>query len=211
MKTLVQCDFDGTITEKDIGFLLLDEFGRKEWRDLLQDYKEHRISVDNFNASAFSMIMANEATLVQATKNQATVREGFAGMVNYCSANDYRLVIISNGLEFYIKTVLKEIGMDDIEIYAAHTEFHSDGLKVQYIGLDGKRSDDGLKESYIKHYIKEGYRVIYIGNGDSDIHAAEHAYQVIARDDLLAYCRENNVNCEPFDDFNDVIRVLKQL
>ena len=36
-KTLVQCDFDGTITEEDVSFMLLDAFADRDprrWRQL---------------------------------------------------------------------------------------------------------------------------------------------------------------------------------
>jgi len=38
-KTLIQCDFDGTITEEDVSFILLDTFARGDWRRLLKEYK----------------------------------------------------------------------------------------------------------------------------------------------------------------------------
>ena len=46
MKTLVQCDFDGTVTEEDVSFFLLDTFAQGDWRRLLQEYKEGKISRD---------------------------------------------------------------------------------------------------------------------------------------------------------------------
>ena len=51
VKTIIQCDFDGTITEEDQAFLLLDAFARGNWRQLLTDYREGKISVGNFNTS----------------------------------------------------------------------------------------------------------------------------------------------------------------
>ena len=59
MKTLVQCDFDGTITEEDMGFLLLDSFASKDWRRLLTEYREGRMSVGRFNTKAFAMVKAD--------------------------------------------------------------------------------------------------------------------------------------------------------
>ena len=150
MKTLIQCDFDGTITDEDIGFVLLDRYGRDEWRQLLRDYKEHEISVDEFNTQAFSLIKADRTTLEETTRNVYKIRDGLLELVDYCSKRGFRLVIVSNGLEFYIRIILQEIGLENLEVYAAQTEFHTDGLKVQYIGPDGGRSNDGLKETYIK-------------------------------------------------------------
>ena len=211
MKTLVQCDFDGTITEEDISFMLLDGFAQGDWQHLLQDYKEHKISVGHFNTQAFAMVKADRLTLLEAAKDKLKIRAGFHELVTYCSRKGFRLVIVSNGLEFYIKEVLRELGLGKLEVHAAQTQFCADGLKVQYIGTDGKQLDDGLKEACIKSFLKEGYRVIYIGDGDSDIRPARYAHQIFATGELLAYCKEHNLKCKPFNSLNDVVEALKLL
>ena len=211
MKTVVQCDFDGTITEEDVSFFLLDRFAQGGWRQLLQDYKEHKISVDYFNTHAFALINADKLTLLNAIKGKIKIRPGFYELVDCCSRRGFRLAIVSNGLDFYIQAMLKEIGLGNIEVYAAQTQFYADRLKVQYIGPDGKQLEDGLKETYTKLFLEGGYNVVYVGNGDSDITPAKHAHQIFARDDLLTYCKENKIRHEPFDDLNDVVTVLELL
>ncbi len=211
MKTLAQCDFDGTITEDDASFILLDIFARGDWRRLLRDYKERRISVGQFNTRAFALVKADKPAMLEAIKGRVKIRPDFHELVAYFSSRGFRLVIVSNGLDFYIKAILKEIGLENIEVHAAQTQFHPEGIKVQYIGPDGKQLDDGLKQAYIKLFLRQGYRVIYIGNGDSDIAPAKYAHQVFARGELLAYCKKNNLECKPFEDFNDVVRALEVL
>jgi len=221
MKTLVQCDFDGTITEDDTSFLLLDLFARGAWRQLLREYREHLISVGEFNTRAFAMVKTDKATLLEAITGKSSsskvpalrvkIRPGFHEMVACCSRRNFRLVIVSNGLDFYIKALLKETGLENIEAHAAHTQFHPDGVRVQYFGPDGNRLNDGLKESYVRLFLKQGYRVIYIGNGDSDVIPAKHAHHIFATGELLAYCRKNNLNCNSFDDLTAVVRELESL
>jgi 2-hydroxy-3-keto-5-methylthiopentenyl-1-phosphate phosphatase len=211
MKTLVQCDFDGTITERDTSFFLLDAFAQGDWRQLLQEYKEHKISVGQFNTQAFAMVKTNKETLLKVVRDESKMRVGFQELVAYCSKRDFRFVIISNGLDFYIKAILEEIGLENTEVYAAQTQFHPEGMNVQYIGPDGKQLNDGLKEAYIKLFLEQGYRVIYVGNGDSDIYPARYAHKVFARGELLACCRENNLACKPFNDLNDVVMELELL
>jgi len=211
MKTLIQCDFDGTITEKDASFFLLDAFARGDWRRLLREYKEHKISVGEFNTRAFAMVKADKATLLEALKDKIKVRAGFNELVNYCLTKGFRLVIVSNGLDFYINAILKDLGLENVEWHAAKTACHPEGMKVQYIGPDGKRLEDGFKEAYIELFLKLGYRVIYTGNGDSDIAPARYAHHVFATGDLLTYCRGNNLDYKTFETLIDVVRGLKQL
>jgi 2-hydroxy-3-keto-5-methylthiopentenyl-1-phosphate phosphatase len=208
VKTLVQCDFDGTVTEEDASFFLLDTFAQGDWRRLLRDYKEHRMSVGEFNTRAFAMVKADKPTLLRALKGEVKVRVGFHELINYCREKGFRLVIVSNGLDFYIRAVLKDLGLENIEVHAAQASFHPEGMKVHYVGPDGKTLDDSFKEAYIKSFLKLGYRVIYLGNGDSDIAPAKYAHYVFATGDLLAYCRENSLNYKPFENFGDVVRIL---
>jgi len=77
VKTLVQCDFDGTITEEDVSFLILDAFATGDWRQLLADYREGKISVGYFNMKAFAMVKADKQTLLQFVKSKAKIRAGF--------------------------------------------------------------------------------------------------------------------------------------
>jgi len=211
MKTLVQCDFDGTITERDTAFFLLDAFAQGDWRQLLQEYKEHKISVGQFNAQAFAMVKADKKTLLKVVKDESKMRDGFQELVACCSKRGFSLAIVSNGLDFYIKAILEEIGLESIEVHAAQAQFHSEGMKVQYIGPDGKQLNDGIKETYIKLFLEQGYRVIYVGNGDSDIYAAKYAQYVFARGELLDYCKENNLECKPFNTLTDIVKELELL
>jgi 2-hydroxy-3-keto-5-methylthiopentenyl-1-phosphate phosphatase len=211
MKTLVQCDFDGTVTEEDISFFLLDVFAQGDWRRLLREYKEHRISVGEFNTKAFAMVKDDKPTLLEGLKGKVKVRAGLHELVNYCLKKGFRLVIVSNGLDFYIKAVLKDLRLESIEVHAAQASFHPEGMKVQYVGPDGKILKDDFKEAYIKSFLKLGYRVIYVGNGDSDFAPAKYAHHVFATGELLAYCRENNLNYKPFENFIDIVRYIDLL
>ena len=210
-KTLVQCDFDGTITEEDVSFLLLDAFADSSWRQLLREYRAGRISVNYFNTKAFSMVKADRLTLVELAKERVKIRPGFLQLIVYCRRRSFRLVIVSNGLDFYIDAILRNIGVDNIEVLAAKTQFGSEGLDVVYIGPDGSQLEDGFKDTQIRSFLEMDYRVIYIGNGVSDISPARHAQHVFAIDELLSYCKEANLNCTPFSDLNDVVQKLELL
>jgi 2-hydroxy-3-keto-5-methylthiopentenyl-1-phosphate phosphatase len=157
------------------------------------------------------MVKADKATLLRALEGEVKVRAGFSELVDYCRKKGLRLVIVSNGLGFYIKAILKDLGLEDIEVHAAQASLHPEGMKVHYVGPDGQRLDDSVKEAYIRSFFKLGYRVIYIGNGDSDVAPAKYADRVFATGDLLTYCRENNLNCQPFENFIDVVRDLEQV
>ncbi|GAI40217.1 unnamed protein product, partial [marine sediment metagenome] len=180
MKTLVQCDFDGTITEEDMGFLLLDSFASEGWRQLLTEYREGRMSVGYFNTKAFATVKADKQTLLKFVRSKVKIRAGFHELLAYCRRKGFRFVIVSNGLVFYIEAILRDIGIDNIEVLAAQTKFTPEGVEAKYIGPEGNQIQDGFKEAYITSFLRKGYRVVYIGNGISDTSPAKQAYHTFA-------------------------------
>ncbi|MFC1929041.1 MtnX-like HAD-IB family phosphatase [Chloroflexota bacterium] len=210
-KTLVQCDFDGTITEEDVSFMMLDAFANGDWRQLFREYEEGQISVGHFNAEAFAMVKADRQSLLEAVKSKVKIRPGFHELAACCRRKGFRFVIVSNGLDFYIEEILRDIGLAGIEVYAAQTRFHTDGLKVQYVGPDGRHLDDDFKMAYVDLFLGEGYRIIYAGNGISDVSPARKCHYIFATGNLLTRCKQENIGCTPFTDFSEVVSALEFL
>jgi len=208
-KTIVQCDFDGTITEKDVSFLILDAYTNGNWRQYWGQYQRGEISVGAFNAKAFAMVKADEPTLLDFIKNRVRVRAGFDKLLSCCEKKGFQFAIVSNGLEFYIKAILKDLGMADIEVFAAQTRFGASGIDIRYIGPQGDRLEDSFKEAYVRLFRDRGYRVVYIGNGASDFSPARQSHHIFATGDLLSQCRDAKLDCTPFADLNDVTKVLE--
>ena len=210
-RILVQCDFDGTVTEEDISFLILDAFADGNWRRLLNQYRAKEISVGCFNTKAFTMVKEDKEALNQFVKERFELRAGFGKLIEYCRKRGFRFVIVSNGLDFYIRTILENIGLSDVEVFAARARFGADGVEAQYIGPEGEELQDDFKEEHVRHFLRQGYRIIYIGNGDSDIPSSRMAQHVFATGQLLEYYKGKSLDCTPFNDFNDVVKELELL
>jgi 2-hydroxy-3-keto-5-methylthiopentenyl-1-phosphate phosphatase len=212
-KTAVQLDFDGTVTLEDISYLLLDRFSGGDWHMYLDEYASGDISVGSFNQSAFGMIKADEKTLTDFVLNspRTVIRPGLKDFTDYCAVQGLKIIVVSNGLTFYIKAILKKLDIEGPEIHAAENVFSPAGMRVRYLDPDGKEVDTGFKETYTDMLLREGHEVIYIGNGSSDISPARKARYVFATANLLRRCRLENLNCYPYEDFHDVIETMKNL
>lgn len=211
IKTLVQCDFDGTVTESDISFLILDAFGRSDWEKLFKDYQQAKLSLGRFNTDAFSSVKADRDKLLELVRKGAKVRPGLLELVDCCRSRGFRFVIVSNGLRFYIDDIFRNLGLTDIETFAAETRFHPDGLKVQYVGPDGKVLDNDFKLAYTNSFLEQGYRIIYLGDGSSDLAPARKSERIFATGSLLKQCRTAKVSCTPFTDLLQVTEVIESL
>jgi 2-hydroxy-3-keto-5-methylthiopentenyl-1-phosphate phosphatase len=213
MKYLVQCDFDGTITMEDVSYLLLDEFAQGSWRELLDDYQEGKMSVGAFNTAAFAMIKRDEKALLDFVLGSGRVRlrEGFAELLDCCKAKRLDFAIVSNGQDFYIKALLRKMGINNVRYYAATSSFDTGGVVVHYIGPDGCVVTDCFKETYARLFLSQGYRLIYIGNGLSDAYPARLADHVFATGEMVRRCNELGIKCTPFDDLHEVARALEDI
>jgi 2-hydroxy-3-keto-5-methylthiopentenyl-1-phosphate phosphatase len=209
-KTLVQCDFDGTVTYKDISFMLLDAFVGFEWREYLDRYQEGKITVGEFSRRTFRMVKATREEMLSFMKNRVRMRPGFKQFVQLCKDKNYRLVIVSNGFDFYIGDILKRLGSGHIEYHAAEAIFRPEGLDLRYTNPEGKEIDADFKLSYMQKFLGDGYRVIYVGDGNSDFDPARRCYRVFATDSLLRRCQYRNIPCIPFNDFFDIIKVMEK-
>jgi len=208
---MIQSDFDGTLTDGDVSFQILDEFTGMSWRLMLEDYLQGKISVNQFNASVFARVKADRDTLDRFVRQRAKIRPGFLELLAVCRERDYRFVIVSNGMEFYIETVLKMMGVRDIEFVAAKASFHSEGVEAWYEDPDGRPVENGFKESYTKRFLQQGYRVVYLGNGESDFAPARMCNYIFSIDSLTQCCQSAGVEHAPFTDLHDIVRGLKQL
>ncbi len=212
-KTVIQLDFDGTVTEEDVSFLLLDEFAGNKWRKYLEEYSFGNISVAAFSKKVFGMIKADEKDLTNFVLNspRVKVRSGFKEFIDYCKNNRIKVIVVSNGLDFYIKAILNKLGIKGLEVHAADSVFSPDGMKARYLGPDGRDLDDGFKEAYTDTLIQKGYQVVYIGDGNSDIYPSRKADYICATAQLLARCRDEKLKCYTFSNFYDVIKIIDNL
>jgi len=210
-KTLIQCDFDGTITTEDVSFIILDRFASGDWRLLLKEYRAGKMPVGCLNTKAFAMVNASKHDMLKFINGRVKIRDGFHEMVTYCRQRDFHVVIVSNGLDFYIKAVLDEIGLGDIPVSAAQTSFLPEGLQVRYVGPDGVCLQDGFKEAHVASFLEGGYQIVYVGNGISDFPAAKRCHHIFATGELLDCCRVANVECSAFTDFNIITKTLESL
>jgi len=209
--TIVQCDFDGTITIEDASFIMLDAYARGDWHKVHDLYEASKISVGRFNEDAFGLVGATREQLLDAIKGKVAIRAGFPEFVLSCRERGFRLVVVSNGLDFYIHEILEEIGFPDIEVHGATTRFYDNKVAVQYVGPDGKPLDDAFKEAYVSLFLGLGYRVAYVGNSSSDYMPAKKCHRIFATGTLLETCHKAHLDCIPFSDFYDIVKAMEMI
>jgi 2-hydroxy-3-keto-5-methylthiopentenyl-1-phosphate phosphatase len=201
---IIQCDFDGTIIRNNLSVLIREHFAPDAWRAIEADYLEGRIAVEESNRRQFALIKEPKKKLQEFVRGHINVRQGFPELIADCEAKGNHLVIVSSGLDFYIDTVLSELGMFGTELYCGKTEFNKKGIMVSYVDQKGNTVKQGFKISNLNWLKQRDKTIVYIGDGLSDLEAACHAHYVFATGHLATLLTEKHISWSSFDNFFDI-------
>ncbi|MGQ9493877.1 MAG: haloacid dehalogenase-like hydrolase, partial [Anaerolineae bacterium] len=118
--------------------------------------------------------------------------------------------VVSDGLAWYIRYILDRHGVRNVQVYANEIQFGSDGLRLSFPWYSLSSPLRGTsKLALAQRYKAEGLRVVFIGDGLSDIEVVEAADVLYARAGLLDYCREGHILAIPFSSLSEVLNDLR--
>ena len=209
----VLVDFDGTITTRDMGDLVVEEFAEPGWESLMDLYRAGEINVREIWAREMNLLREDrEAEAIARCLEVAEIRDGFSELVDYCNSNDIPVEVASSGLDFYVDAILAANGFGDLPRVRPVTKYDADGRG--FMAMDDGVEDCGMtamcKCSRIWRFRRMGYRVMLIGDGISDAYAVTQADIVLARSGLLGVCEERGIEHTPFESFHDVLELVQR-
>ncbi len=214
VRTAVFCDFDGTVTRRDVGYSIFNHFSGGRNDELLPDWKTGRISTREclVREAAMSPVSSDELTDFL---EQFKLDPGFPDFVNRCRQEGLDLFVISDGLDLYIRHLLKKFGLDDLPVLANHGVIENNHIRIEF-PFDNEECErcGSCKGERIQEYRdrQDGdSRVVFVGDGYSDACATTAADWLFAKKDLEAYCQMNHIEYIPYDTFYEVTRKLVQL
>ena len=208
---LVQCDFDDTISVGNVSTALRHAFARDDWRSMEKEYSAGKYSVEESNIRQFALVGANREEIAEFVATQVVVRDGFKEFVDHCRDAGIRLVVVSSGLDLYIKPTMRRLGLPDLQVFSATARFTASGIEVEYSDPSGRELTRGFKESFLRRFKSSGHTVVYVGDGLSDVVPAGEAHFVIARAYLERHLRETGRHCYGFETFADVWRHVEEI
>jgi 2-hydroxy-3-keto-5-methylthiopentenyl-1-phosphate phosphatase len=206
---LVLVDFDGTITKNDVGALLFNRFSKKESKKIVSEWLEGKISSKE--------CLQKECGLIEITKKQLKnfalsqkIDENFPDFVDLCKREKVDLVILSDGLDYYIRLILSKYHLEDIPFYSNTLRFAGKKLVPEFPYYDkGCGNCGNCKKYHLRNLRRPIQKVVYIGDGLSDKCAIGEADFVFAKNDLKSFCVKEKINYCEFKNFKDVISVFK--
>ena len=205
-KLAVLCDFDGTITPGDILDILYTKFAGPECQELAKKWFKGEISTPAEIQGCFASIRATRGEMESAL-DPVQIDLSFAGFVRFCREQGYTFAILSDGLGWYITYILQRYGVEGLTIYANEVEFGQDGMLIHSPWYHPDTPLRGTsKPAIVLQYQAEGYTVVFLGDGPTDVEAVEVADIVFAKGRLANYCRTKGVPFTEFNTFSEVIQ-----
>ncbi len=211
MRTLIFCDFDGTVSRRDIGYTLFHHFSGGRNDALLPDWKSGKMSSREVLTREAEMVDATPAEIMEFLE-QFEIDRGFAGFVDLCRKNQIEPVVLSDGLDLYIRFVLERYKLTGLRVISNVARLKENGLSIEFPRTNRACQRCGnCKGEIIQEFrdnADEPVRAVFIGDGYSDTCAAHEADLLFAKKDLAHYCREKHIPFTEYDTFDDVAAQL---
>jgi 2,3-diketo-5-methylthio-1-phosphopentane phosphatase len=204
-------DFDGTLSPEDTIDKLLEHHADPTWQNLETDWLEGRITARECMQGQIRLVTAEHAALhlfFESIRLDASF-PAFCRHVRDFAA----LAIISDGMDHAIHTALNRHGIESLPVFANRLHFIApDRLELTFPHLNANcEGGNGVCKCAVAKRManKHGGPIVLIGDGKSDACLAARADVVFAKGSLIRHCTAADIPFIPFDDFGDVLRVVK--
>jgi len=206
----VYFDFDNTVTEFDVLDDIIQRFSiNDDWIVWERDWAAGKIGSRECLRGQLKSVRATRDDL-SSYLSEIKVDNDFYRLLAFLRKEDTKPIIVSDSFSFFIKAILDNNGVKGVKVYANSLKFSGNRLRPSFPHLDAKCSKCANCKKAHLYDNAGGKRMLYIGDGRSDICPAEHADLVFAKGALLKYLRGKNLPCVEFSNLGDVYRYLKE-
>jgi 2-hydroxy-3-keto-5-methylthiopentenyl-1-phosphate phosphatase len=212
VKCRVLLDFDGTISNVDTTDLLLERFAAPAWREIEEEWKAGRIGSRECMLRQIDLVRATPAEMDRFIAN-VDIDPGFRNFANRFRGLGHTLLVLSDGLDRTIRTVLDRADID-LPFFANHLQWlGGDRWRLTFPHARGTCATlaGNCKCSFVQGGLA-GTRAreitIMVGDGRSDFCVAERADLVLAKGSLRAHCRGKDLPHYGFETFDEAAALL---
>jgi 2-hydroxy-3-keto-5-methylthiopentenyl-1-phosphate phosphatase len=199
------CDFDGTITPKDTIDYLLETLADPAWQEIEARWVSGEIGSRECLSQQIPLIQGGWQAIEEALSS-VQIDPFFAEFADWCHRRTIPLFVVSEGLKPVIQLLLKRERIVVDGIWA--NDLKEGPNKELSMAFPSPPSDPNCRAGLCKcNVLGDGSKWVHrvvVGDGLSDLCWAANADMLFAKSKLLAYCRQNDIACQPFDHFKTV-------
>ena len=211
-------DFDGTITRGDVGNIFFRTSGGTACDELVRRFRGGEITArECFLGEASAMGRVSTVVLDRLIDVQE-IDPSFRTLADFCRDRGVELLIVSDGLDYYIRRILARNGCGEVPFVAnVATLVRPGGDGRAEVSVAFPHSDAVCdrcaccKRNIMLAESAEEDIIGYVGEGFSDRCPVRYADIVFAKDVLQTYCQNENISYYPYATFDDVVARLRQL
>ncbi|MFH0821412.1 MAG: HAD-IB family phosphatase [Pseudomonadota bacterium] len=206
-RTLILCDFDGTVSTRDtVNRLIRDHVESSEWRFHFKRYLRGELGSRGVYEAVAPLMKMTPGDLSRFVQGFALLDPAFPMFLDWARDCGIDVKIVSDGFDATIRELFRYHGLNGIDIFSNRLVLADDG--VVEIGFPHEDPGCGIcgtcKLGVIGRFRSEYDKIILIGDGESDRHAAHAADRVLALKDLFQYCAREGIPALRVDGFNEV-------
>src|SRR5207244_8332047 len=141
-KLAVLTDFDGTITRTDVAEAMLEEFAPSSWWEIEELHRARKIGTRESMVRQFALVRAKQADLIRFVDEHVEIDETFQDFDGFCNRRHIRLEIVSEGLDFYVRHVMRKCGLP-LLLRPNHAVFVQGRIRIEYPWADATGTVSG--------------------------------------------------------------------
>ncbi len=214
MPIAICCDFDGTITLMDTGKALLSNLTKEDWQAVDKFVINCQIGTREALTKQWGMIEHTTWKEIFTIVDTMKIDPSFYDFYNWVIEKNLKFIILSDGFQKYINRILEsnKINTESFDILANDVDLVDNKLKLTFNTPECNHGCANCKYSHVLKLKEEGYKIIYIGDGLSDIlPAAELADIIYARNNEdLAKKLEGDSRLQVFDAFSKIKKDIEK-
>jgi 2,3-diketo-5-methylthio-1-phosphopentane phosphatase len=208
MPIAICCDFDGTITLMDTGKTLLSKLTKGDWQAVDKFVIDGQIGTREALIKQWGMIEHTTWEEIFTIVDTMKIDPSFYDFYNWMLQKNIKFLILSDGFQKYINRILEnhEIKVESLDILANDADLVDNKLKLSFNTPECEHGCANCKYSHVLKLKNEGYKIIYIGDGLSDIFPATELADIIyaRNNEDLAKKLEADSKLQVFDSFSKI-------
>jgi 2,3-diketo-5-methylthio-1-phosphopentane phosphatase len=208
LKPILFFDFDNTLTDGDVLDQVIEKFSPDEkWRDWENAWENGRLSARDCLRLQIENLRVSQDELF-AYLSQVRIDPAFAAIVGWAEARGLGVNIVSDSFQPMIHHILTNNGIDVVPVFSNDLGFSGDRLIPSFPFYDPACARSAnAKARHLALY--RNHRIIFAGDGHSDLDAALAADVVFAKSTLARELGAIPVAFRPFETLEPVLTYLR--
>ncbi|MBI4724310.1 MAG: MtnX-like HAD-IB family phosphatase [Rhodomicrobium sp.] len=211
MALKILCDFDGTVSQADTTDAIFTRFA-PAWLEIEAMWEAGEIGSSECMRRQVELMDVSLPELDE-TLDELEIDPTFPAFVQFCQASRFELIVVSDGVDYFIRRMLQRAGLARLPVRA--NQLIQRGERRFSLGHPHKVQNcvSGAGTCKCASAAPEcaPRQTMLIGDARSDFCVSHKAGIVFAKKSLLRYTREHGIAAFEYSSFTDVQAILEGL